>query len=77
MSPCFDSRPSWLAAIAGVAAFFIAATASAADLREQLQIDGKPRTYALHVPEGQPPAGGFPLVLAFHGGGMQARPCAA
>lgn len=70
--PSLVSYPSRLAAIAAAVAC-IATSASAADVREQLQVGGKPRTYALHVPERQPPAGGFALVLAFHGGGMQGQ----
>jgi polyhydroxybutyrate depolymerase len=32
-------------------------------------VGGMERSYAVHAPDRKPPAAGFPLVLAFHGGG--------
>lgn len=57
------------------AALLVAAlslNAAAAPLAH-VQVAGKERTYAVHVPATPPPAGGFPLVLAFHGGGMEGQ----
>lgn len=45
--------------------------ASAADRDGTVEVDGQTRSFVIHVPVGQPPSGGFPLILAFHGGGMQ------
>ncbi|GGF74891.1 esterase [Azorhizobium oxalatiphilum] len=59
------------------AAFFVAALpfapapASAMDGTGQIAVGGTLRSFAIHVPDGPAPAGGFPLILAFHGGGMQ------
>lgn len=58
-----------LAATAGTAAAATPATGGQA----QVNVAGKVRTYAVHVPRHAVPAGGFPLVLAFHGGGMQGK----
>lgn len=60
-----------LLAFTFAAAMLVVSPAMAADTTEQLQAAGQARSYALHVPDGAPPPGGFPLVLAFHGGGMQ------
>lgn len=69
------ATPSFLAARlapAAVAACLLASgSAMAADAPGQLQAGGKVRTYAVHMPDSAAPPGGFPLVLAFHGGGMQ------
>lgn len=54
-------------------ALALAGPACAADAVEQMQVAGQARTYAIHVPDGRAPADGFPLVLAFHGGGMQGQ----
>ena len=43
--------------------------ARAAASSEQLNFGGTLRTYLLHIPDAPPPRGGFPVVLAFHGGG--------
>lgn len=58
-------------AAATLAGGMLAAPAGASERRESIQVDGKPRTYSVHVPDTPAPAEGFPLVLAFHGGGMQ------
>lgn len=55
-------------------AVMLTAAASAADAADQtgeLNIGGHTRTYAVHIPDMPPPAHGYPLVLAFHGGGQQ------
>ncbi|UAK23718.1 alpha/beta hydrolase family esterase [Sphingomonas nostoxanthinifaciens] len=49
----------------------LAQPAAARDQSGHLTFDGKDRTYAVHVPDGPPPPGGFAVILAFHGGGMQ------
>ncbi|QJU58239.1 esterase [Sphingomonas sp. AP4-R1] len=54
-----------------VLASILASPAFAADQSGQLRVGGVTRTYSVHVPDGRPPAGGFPVVLVFHGGGMQ------
>lgn len=46
-----------------------AAPAFALDQDGQLESGGRVRNYSIHVPAGAPPAGGFPVILAFHGGG--------
>lgn len=38
----------------------------------QVLVGDLPRTFLIHAPDRPPPPGGFPLVLAFHGGGGQA-----
>lgn len=43
------------------------------DPQLQLAVNGTTRSYLIHVPPGAPPAGGYPLILAFHGGGGQGR----
>lgn len=48
-----------------------AVPALAHDQDEQLDVGGRARTYAIHVPDGAPPADGFPMFLVFHGGGGQ------
>lgn len=45
--------------------------AAAADTVGQVQVAGVTRTYAIHLPDGAPPAQGYPLIVALHGGGMQ------
>lgn len=45
--------------------------ADTSDTQGRLRIGGKARTYAVHVPAQPAPPGGFPVVLAFHGAGMQ------
>lgn len=42
------------------------------DRAVDLRVDGVQRSYLVHVPRAAPPAG-FPVVLAFHGGGGRAR----
>lgn len=56
-----------------VAALMATLPACAADRAGDLRMAGRVRTYLVHVPDGVPPPGGFPLVLAFHGGGMQGQ----
>lgn len=46
-----------------------ATAASALDRSGSVQVAGTARTYLVHVPDRPPPAGGFALVLVFHGGG--------
>lgn len=46
-------------------------TAASADALTHLQAGGKDRTYTVHVPPQAPPAQGFPVIVALHGGGMQ------
>jgi polyhydroxybutyrate depolymerase len=50
----------------------LVAPASAAPVAH-VQVAGIDRSYTVHVPDAAPPAGGFPLVLAFHGGGMDGQ----
>jgi polyhydroxybutyrate depolymerase len=69
-------RPSvLLRPLRSMAAALLAATfalpAAAADLPGQVRVAGTLRTYTLHVPDAAAPRRGFPLVFAFHGGGMQ------
>lgn len=41
--------------------------------REQIRVEDRTREYWLHVPRATAPAGGYPLVFVFHGGGGTAR----
>lgn len=43
--------------------------ALAADRTGSLPFGNQARTCSIHVPDGPPPRGGFPVVLAFHGRG--------
>lgn len=52
-------------------ALFLVGSASAADRSETIRVGGQVRSFSAHIPDGAPPSGGFPIVLAFHGGGMQ------
>ncbi|QGY32774.1 alpha/beta hydrolase family esterase [Pantoea cypripedii] len=54
-----------------VLSFFLSGPVLAADPAQVLLVGGQARTFALHVPDGSPPGGGFPVILAFHGGGMK------
>jgi polyhydroxybutyrate depolymerase len=54
-----------------LAACLLSGTAIAANPAGEVRVGNTVRTYSAHVPDGPPPPGGFPLVLAFHGGGMQ------
>jgi polyhydroxybutyrate depolymerase len=45
--------------------------AAAADAVGQVRVADTTRTYAIHIPDGPPPAQGAPLIIALHGGGMQ------
>ena len=65
------SRGTAFLGVAAVAAGILAVPAAAMDRSEQLRVGGSTRTYSVHVPSGPRPAGGFPVVIAFHGGGMQ------
>ena len=47
------------------------ASVGAAAQHESVQVAGQARTYAIHIPAGPVPPNGFPVVLAFHGGGMR------
>ncbi len=62
-----------LASAALLACVAVASVASAADPSGQVTVGGTIRTFTLHVPDGPRPPGGFPVVLAFHGGGQQGR----
>ena len=44
-----------------------------ADAKVHIMVDGIDRTYVVHAPRMAQPAGGFPVVLAFHGGGGTAE----
>lgn len=46
---------------------------AATDTEGSIVMQGVSRTYTLHVPPLEAPQTGFPLILAFHGGGGQAR----
>lgn len=59
------------AMVLALAGAMLAIPASASEQQETVQVANQPRTYAVHAPHGQPPPGGWPLVLAFHGGGMR------
>ncbi|MBT0667415.1 esterase [Novosphingobium profundi] len=53
---------------------FAAGLASPANAREHVEhiaFQGRDRTFTVHQPDTAPPPGGFPVILAFHGGGMQ------
>lgn len=69
-------NPAWKRAFAALAALAVgvamAPLASAADSQGTLQVGGVTRTFTVHRPDGAPPRGGFPMILVFHGGGMQA-----
>ncbi|MDV2984840.1 UNVERIFIED_CONTAM: PHB depolymerase family esterase [Methylobacteriaceae bacterium AG10] len=58
-----------LSTIAALLALGLATAASAADRSDQVRIGETARTYTLHIPDASPPPSGFPVVLAFHGGG--------
>ncbi|NNM75239.1 alpha/beta hydrolase family esterase [Enterovirga aerilata] len=59
-----------LTAIATFGLVIVGVTAgAAADRSGQLQVGDRTRTYVAHVPDGPPPPRGFPVILAFHGGG--------
>ncbi|MFM7207157.1 MAG: alpha/beta hydrolase family esterase, partial [Planctomycetaceae bacterium] len=64
-------RMSALAATVVLAALHGAAV-HAGDLRRSLEVDGRRRSYLVHVPPGNDRATPLPLVLAFHGGGANA-----
>lgn len=59
------------ATLASATGTIVAAPAAITDEQAQVTVAGKVRTYSMHVPRHRAPPGGFPLVLAFHGGGMQ------
>ena len=46
---------------------------TAGDHVRSLAVAGRERTYLVHLPESPPPAAGWPVVLAFHGGGTNAE----
>lgn len=43
------------------------------DAKAHIRVDGIDRSYVVHAPRVPLPAGGFPVVLAFHGGGGTAE----
>jgi len=49
-----------------------AAAPTETDAEVDLTVHGVARTYLVHIPGAPPPSGGYPLVLAFHGGGTGA-----
>lgn len=59
-----------LAVMAG-AAGAVGLFSKTADPEVHLAVNGVARSYLIHVPSGTAPAGGYPLILAFHGGGGQ------
>lgn len=67
---CLSKRRLSLVALIATAIGF-ATPALAKDQSARLQFDGKTRTYTVHLPDGPPPPGGYAVILAFHGGGMQ------
>ena len=67
----FSARTAMLLLASGLACGALAGSASAADQSAQLTFGGKVRTYTVHMPDRAPPTRGFPVILAFHGGGMQ------
>lgn len=58
-------------ALLAICATLLPGSGKAADRTGTVQVGGEARTFTVHVPDGAPPRGGFPVVLAFHGGGMQ------
>ena len=46
-----------------------AQTYTAGDYQEKIEIDGRKRTYLLHIPKGYIASNKYPLVAVFHGGG--------
>jgi polyhydroxybutyrate depolymerase len=46
-------------------------TVSAEARTDTVRVGAGLRSFSVHVPESRPPNEGFPVVLAFHGGGMQ------
>lgn len=48
-----------------------AARATSGTTSESIQVNGRQRTYRLHLPDGSKPTTATPLVLAFHGRGGQ------
>lgn len=46
-------------------------TPAFADTAQTLPYGGAMRSYLVHLPNAPQPAEGFPIILAFHGGGMQ------
>jgi len=74
MTRFFQARRLAVGMVTGLALLaggLLTAPAMAADQSGQLESGGRLRTYAVHVPGRAAPPAGFPLVLAFHGGGMQ------
>jgi ABC-2 type transport system ATP-binding protein len=60
----------WLAALAGALALLVGTAAGASAARVDVTIpmsDGVPIAATLYVPEGTPPAGGWPAIVFFHG----------
>lgn len=49
----------------------VSSAAFSADNTQTIRFAGTARTFSIHVPNGSAPKGGFPVILAFHGGGMQ------
>lgn len=61
------------AGLALIGAVALAAPAFAADHAEQVKLGGRTRSFSVHQPGGAAPRGGYPVILAFHGGGGQGR----
>ena len=60
----------WLAALAGALALLVGEAAGSPAARLDVTIpmsDGVPIAATLYVPEGTPPAGGWPAIVFFHG----------
>ncbi|MET0321743.1 MAG: PHB depolymerase family esterase [Duganella sp.] len=58
-------------ALTATVALSVTAYAGAGEHTGSIAIDGRTRTYTLHLPDDPAPAHGLPLILALHGGGMQ------
>ncbi len=65
-----QSKRIWVSSVI-CAAGALSGAGWAADRSGPIEVGGHARSYAIHIPDGSPPPGGFPVVLAFHGGGMQ------
>lgn len=55
----------------GLAMALCLPAAWSADVSASLQSGGITRSYEMHIPDRPSPAGGWPVVLAFHGGGQR------
>lgn len=68
-------RRCWLPVlvVASLLAAGAAARPATPDPARAIRIGDLDRSYLIHVPSAPPPRGGFPVILALHGGGGQAR----